>query len=141
MTPGYPTPASNAASLLGRILLSAFFVPSGLQKIIEYAGTAGYMAQHGVPGQLLPLVVATELICGLMILFGWRTRLAAFLLAGFTLLTLAFFHWPIADATEQVIFFAELGVAGAFLLLLAHGAGGWSLDARRERRRARALLA
>ncbi len=123
----------DAADWLGRVFLVVLYVTAGIGKLGAYAGTAAYMASHGVPGALLPLVIVTELAGGGLIVLGWHTRLVAFLLAGFTLLTLIFFHLPIAGPTEQIVVFAELAAAGGFLVLTGRGAGGWSLDARRER--------
>ncbi|HEU0278060.1 MAG TPA: DoxX family protein [Rhodanobacteraceae bacterium] len=129
------SPLHDAADLLGRVFLVVLYVTAGIGKLGAYSGTAGYMAAHGVPGVLLPLVILTELAGSLLILLGWHTRIVAFLLAGFTLLTLVFFHLPLGAETNQIILWAELGCAGGFLLLVAHGAGAWSLDARRRRRR------
>jgi len=52
----------NTSELAGRILLMSLFLLSGLGKIGAYTTTAGYMASVGVPGALLPLVIATEVI-------------------------------------------------------------------------------
>lgn len=68
-----------------------------------------------------------------MILLGWHTRIVAVLMAGYTLLAVLIFHHSPASQAEQIITFAEIAVAGGFLVLAAHGAGGWSLDARRHR--------
>jgi putative oxidoreductase len=70
---------------------------------------------------------------GIMVLLGWHTRVASVLLAGFTILALLFFHMPVT-ATNQIVVLAELGVAGGFLVLAAHGPGAWSLDAWLARR-------
>jgi putative oxidoreductase len=118
------------AELGGRILLAAIFVSSGLSKIGAYAATAGYMQAMGVPGALLPLVIATELFGGLAIMFGWKTRIAAFLLAGFSLLSAIVFHSNFADQTQMIMFFKNVAIAGGFLLLVANGAGRLSLDHR-----------
>ncbi len=48
----------NLADLAGRILIAAIFLIAGLNKIGGYAGTQGYMESMGVPGALLPLVIA-----------------------------------------------------------------------------------
>ncbi len=127
----------NAAVLLARIFIGAWFIPEGIEKILAYSATAGYMASGGVPSWLLPLVIATELVCGVTILLGWYTRLFAFLLAGYTLLAVLLFHLHPATPTDKIIQMAELVDAGGFLVLFAFGAGGWSLDAWRERRRHR----
>jgi putative oxidoreductase len=118
--------------LAGRILLVAIFLLSGLGKISSYAATAGYMAAQGVPGLLLPLVIATEMLGAIAILLGWQTRIVAFLLAGFTLLTGLMFHNQFADQTQMIMFMKNVAIAGGFLLLVAHGAGALSLDARRR---------
>lgn len=125
----------NAADLLGRFFLIVLFFVAGVGKIGAYAGTAAYMEAHGVPGFLLPLVILTEIGGSLLILAGWHTRIVAFLLAGFTLLTLLIFHLHSTSQTGHIVQMAELADAGGFLILLAHGAGGWSLDAVRKRTR------
>lgn len=119
------------AELAARILLAALFVVAGLGKIPGYEGTAGYMQAMGVPGSLLPLVIALEIVGGLAIAVGYRTRLFAFLLAGFSLLSALVFHNMFVDPAEQTQFLKNLAIAGGFLALFAHGAGRLSLDARR----------
>jgi len=119
--------------LAGRWLLVFMFIYSGLGKITGYEGSAQYMQQAGVPGLLLPLVIAVELVGGLAVAVGWRTRLAAFLLAGFSVLAALFFHAKFDDPAQQIQFMKNLTIAGGFLLLVVHGAGTLSLDARRRR--------
>lgn len=121
---------SNAAALLGRILISAIFVSAGYTKIVGYAGTSAYMAKMGVPAALLPLVILTELGGGLLVLLGWQTRIAAFLLAGFCLLSGLLFHYSVGDAANTISFWKNVAIAGGFLGLVAHGAGAWSIDGR-----------
>jgi putative oxidoreductase len=116
---------------LGRLLLSLIFIISGLGKISAYAGTQAYMDSMGVPGVLLPLVIALEVLGGLAIVLGWQTRVVAFLLAGFCLLSAVLFHGNLGEQGEQIQFLKNLGLAGGFLVLVAHGAGAWSLDNRR----------
>jgi putative oxidoreductase len=124
------TKLRDTAELGGRILLSALFVLSGLSKIGAYASTVAYMSAMGVTGGLLPVVIATELLGGLAIAFGWKTRAAAFLLAGYTLLTAFVFHNNFADQIQMIMFLKNVSIAGAFLTLLANGAGTLSLDHR-----------
>ena len=117
---------------LGRVLLSLIFIIAGAGKIGAYAGTQGYMESMGVPGMLLPLVIALEVLGGLAIIVGWQTRVIAFLLAGFCVVSGVLFHGNIGDQGEQIQFLKNLGLAGGFLFLVAHGAGAWSLDNRRS---------
>jgi putative oxidoreductase len=121
----------NLADLLGRILIAAIFLISGIGKVSGYAGTQGYMEAMGVPGALLPLVIALEIGGALAIIVGWRTRLFAFLLGGFTLLSALIFHRTLGDQMQSILFLKNLAIAGGFLFLLARGAGGWSFDERR----------
>jgi putative oxidoreductase len=125
----------NVAELGGRVLLSALFLISGVGKISAYAGTAAYMSALGVPAALLPLVIATEVLGAIALIVGWKTRVTAFLLAGFTLLTGLVFHNHFADQIQQIMFFKNIAIAGGLLLLVVHGAGTLSLDRRFARSR------
>jgi putative oxidoreductase len=116
------------AALIGRLLLALIFVDEGWLKVTNYAGTQGYMEANGVPGALLPLVILTELGCGILVAIGLLTRLAAIGLMGFCLLTALLFHMA-SDMENVVNFYKNLALAGGFLTLAAHGAGAWSLDA------------
>ena len=120
----------NIASLAGRALIAAIFVISGFGKIGAYEATQGYMSAMGVPGVLLPAVIAFEIAAGLAVLIGWQTRIAAFLLAGFSLVTAVLFHGDLSDQMQSILFWKNIAIAGGFLFLVAHGAGAWSLDAR-----------
>jgi len=117
----------------GRVLLSALFVLSGLGKIGTYAGTVAYMSAAGVPGALLPIVIAIEVLGALAIILGWRTRIAAVLLAAFSLLTAFVFHRNFADQIQMIMFLKNVSIAGGFLVLAANGAGRLSIDARAAR--------
>lgn len=120
-------------ALLGaRALLAAIFILSGYNKIVGYAGTQQYMAANGVPDILLPLVILVELGGGLLILVGFQTRLAAILLAGFTLVAAVLFHSKFGDRNQMIHFMKNLAIAGGFLSLYAAGPGPFSIDARRK---------
>ena len=126
----------NALStLLGRAGLSLIFLVAGYGKIAAYAGAQQYMEAMGVPGALLPLVIALELGGGLAILSGTLTRWTALALAGFSVVSAAIFHANFADPTQSIMFMKNLALAGGFLVLAAHGAGAWSVDSWLENRR------
>ena len=117
------------STVAGRILLSLIFISAGLSKLGSgYAGTEGYMAMMGVPTGLLPLVIATEIFAGLALLTGFQTRVAAFLLAGFTLLAAILFHTNFADQMQSILFMKNLAIAGGLLLLVANGSGAYAID-------------
>ena len=118
------------AAPVARILLSLIFVTSGLSKISGYAATQGYMEAMGVPGALLPLVIAVELLGGLAVMLGWQTRIAAFLLAGFSLLSALLFHADFGDQMQMIMFMKNISIAGGFLIIVSLGSGSFALDNR-----------
>jgi putative oxidoreductase len=113
---------------VGRILLASVFLLLGLGKLGAYSATAAYMSSVGVPGALLPAVIATEVLGALAIILGWKTRTVAVLLAGFSLLTAIIFHRNFADQMQMTHFLKNVSIAGGFLLLVANGPGPLSLD-------------
>ena len=106
-------------ALLGRIGLSLIFIISGWGKIAGYAATQQYMEAMGVPGALLPLVIALELGGGLAILTGVFTRWIALALAVFSLASAALFHANLGDAAQAINFWKNVAMAGGFLMLAA----------------------
>ena len=132
------TALQNAFPLAARLLFVAMFLPAGLNKIAGFSGTAGYIASVGLPlasvGAVIAIVV--EVAGGLALLAGFGTRIAAVVLALFTLVASVFFHayWAAPEGqamVQQLMFFKNLAIVGGLLALAAHGAGRWSLDARR----------
>ncbi|MXS85994.1 DoxX family protein [Nitrosomonas sp. HPC101] len=120
----------KVSEFIARLFLAQIFLLSGIAKIGDYAGTQGYMEAMGIPGTLLPLVIALEAGGGLAIIVGWQTRLVAIALALFTLAAAAIFHNDFADQVQMIIFMKNIAIAGGFILLAVHGAGGYSLDSR-----------
>ena len=118
------------SQFVARLFLAQMFLLSGIFKISGYAGTQGYMEAMGVPGMLLPLVIALEIGGGLAIIAGWQTRLVSIVLAAFTLAAAAIFHNNLADQTQMIMFMKNIAIAGGFILLAVHGAGSYSWDNR-----------
>ena len=128
----------NALSLAGRLLLAFLFLPAGISKITGFAGTVGYISSVGMPLPTLSAAaaVAVEVAGGLALIAGFGTRIAALVLAAFTMVASLYFHafWSVpADQAfmQQLMFFKNIAVVGGLLTLAAHGAGAWSLDARK----------
>jgi putative oxidoreductase len=138
-----------ATSFLGRALLAAIFIVAGINKVQGYEATAGYMASVMIPGLnaalgsdagadfmrtvgipmlLLPATIALEILAGLAVLIGLYSRIAAILLAMFTVLTGLIFHSNFADDLQLILFLKNLAVAGGFLLLFAHGPGSFAIN-------------
>ena len=116
----------------GRILIAFMFVLSGVGKISGYAGTQGYMESVGVPGALLPIVIALEVLGGIAIIVGWQTRLVALALAGFCVVSAIIFHFDPANQGQMINFMKNFAIAGGFLFLVARGPGAYALDNRQS---------
>jgi putative oxidoreductase len=121
---------TSAGLALGRLLLASIFILEGWSKLRGYEAATAYMTRFGVPGVLLPAVIALEFGCGLMIAVGWRTRLAAAALAVFCVLAAFLFHTNVADRNQLLHFEKDLALAGGLLVLAIAGAGQWSIDGR-----------
>jgi putative oxidoreductase len=114
--------------LLARILLGHIFLLAGINKISAYEGTAAYMEAMGVPGMLLPAVIFLEIAGGLMVIVGYKTKIASVALAGFTVVAAAIFHSAFSDQMQMILFMKNMAIAGGLLLLVSYGAGTLSID-------------
>ena len=129
----------NPLALVGRLLLALLFLPAGIGKITGFAGTVGYIGSVGLPLPALGAVIAivVEIVGGVALIAGFGTRIAALILALFTLAASFFFHayWAVpADQqfVTQLLFMKNIAVVGGLLTLSAWGAGARSMDARRK---------
>ncbi len=127
---------TSYVSVIGRFLLALMFILSGYAKLGDISGTAGYVASGGLPFPTLlaAIVGAFELLGGIALVVGFRTRIVGLAMALFTLAASVIFHAYWAAPAEQqfvaqLLFMKNLSVAGGLLLVSALGAGPWSLDA------------
>lgn len=111
--------------MVGRLLIAIIFLHEGISKIMNYTAASDYAEAAGVPGALLPVAIITELACGVMILTGFYTRIAAFLLSGFCVFTALVFHTNFADGNQLLHFEKNLAMAGGLLALMVAGPGKW----------------
>ncbi len=128
----------GSLAVVARLAIALIFLWSGAGKFLAPEATTAYMLQFGVPfPALLVWVVTTlELGGGLALVIGWQTRLSAAAMAVYTLVAALIFHafWA-TDAAHahdaQIHFMKNVAIFGGLLMLVAHGAGRYSLDARR----------
>ena len=116
---------------LGRIMLALIFILAGVGKIMDPAGTMGYMQSMGVPSILLWPTIALEVLGGLAVAVGYKTRYAAFALAAFSILAAIIFHRNFADQMQMILFLKNIAIAGGLLLLAVGGRTAYSMDNRR----------
>lgn len=122
-------------TLIARWCIAAIFIFAGASKFIFFDQTAAYMASKGFTAIPLFLVGAAllELIGGLSLIFGYKTRFGAAILLLFLIPTTAIFHdfWNVAGderALQQIMFFKNLAIFGGLLYILCDGPGGVSID-------------
>jgi putative oxidoreductase len=129
----------HLAALIGRVLLSAIFIMSGLGKIMSWEKTSQMMADAGM--EFVPVFLAgaivLEIVGGLMLLLGFMARLGSFLLIVFLIAATLVFHnfWTLsgAAATEQMMNFTKnMAILGGLFEVLGLGPGMWSVDAFRR---------
>ncbi len=126
---------NTVAAFVGRILLAAIFIISGISKLFDPIGTNAMIVKAGLPDGLAMPVALFELVGGLAITLGFMTRLFAVLFAGFCLLAILFFHRDFADPMQSTMALKNLAMAGGFLCLFAHSQMRWSYDSMRLARR------
>jgi putative oxidoreductase len=120
----------SLASLIGRILLVLIFLHSGILKIENFEGTAKIMAQYGMPYSpyFLYGAIIFELAGSVLVILGYYARFGALLLLLFLIPTTIIFHTNFADPNQIIHLMKNVSMFGGCLILLAMGAGRFSLD-------------
>ena len=115
----------NYLSLLARIFISALFLWSGTNKILNPVATQVNMSAHGMPFTLVFLVgaIALEILGGLSVLLGIKTRWGAAMLIVFLIPATLIFHTDLGTEIEQAMFLKNLGILGGLLMLIRYGGG------------------
>lgn len=120
---------THAATLVGRLCISAIFLISGVGKLTAPAATVAEIESVGLPFPELGLVlaVAIELLCGAALLAGFQVRWAAGILGAFTVATAIFFHSAFADPNQFTHFLKNVAITGGLLhvIVLGNDTGRW----------------
>jgi putative oxidoreductase len=118
------------ALLIGRILLVLIFLNSGIGKVGNFEGTAQYMAKFGMSNATLFLLgaIVFELLGSITVILGYFTRFGALLLLILLIPTTLIFHTNFADPMQKIHFMKNVSMFGGCFILLAAGAGRFSLD-------------
>ena len=122
----------NLFDLIGRIMISAIFLFSGVNKIINYGGTVGWMEGFGIPGILLIPAIIIEILFPIMIIIGYQIRIAAGGLLFFSLITAFIFHFDFSNQMQIIAFLKNIGLAGGLLFLIVNGAKDFSLEKKKK---------
>ena len=114
--------------LVGRVFIGLLFLLAGLGKLGDVAGFSGYLASGGLPAFLAWPAVLFEVAVGILLIIGYQTRLVALATAAFCVVAAVLYHFNFADQMQQIMFLKNVSISGAFLMLVANGAGALSLD-------------
>ena len=135
--------SNSVLPLVGRLLLAAIFLVSAFGKLSAPGPTQGFIASVGLPMPVLSYMAAViiELGGGLMLLTGYRTRLAAIVLAAFSVISAFVFHHALGDQNQLFHFLKNLAMAGGLVQVIAFGAGSFSFDNRGQVSPARGFAA
>ena len=123
--------------LYARFVMGGMFIITGVRKWMLFPNSTKFVASNGVPfpETMLALAIALEIIAGIMLVVGFRTKLASIGLILFVLILTPIFHGPWKfdfprwlNEMDQCL--KNLNLIGAMLMFMAFGPGRFSLDAK-----------
>ena len=114
--------------LFGRILLSALFLVEGVGKLFTQEQVIMYMEDYGVPEILFIPAVVVVILFPLLLIVGYKTRIAALVMTLFTLTVAIIFHTDFTDGMQLIFFLKDLAIAGGFMIIIAYGSNKFSID-------------
>ena len=119
---------TNILDLVARILISVLFLLNGIFKISNYEGTVGWMEGFGIPGILLIPAIILEIVGPILIILGYKAKIAAGFLSLFCIATAVIFHNNFSDQMQLGSFLKNIALAGGFLFIFINGTKDFSLD-------------
>lgn len=125
---------------LGRLMIGAIFLWSGINKVLAYETYAKYMKSNDALTQFLgsqgmeyiPFLLVgaaiIEIVGALSLILGWKARWGALLLFLYLIPVTYFFHqfWVVdglAKEMQMINFFKNLAIMGGLLYVVSAGSG------------------
>ena len=123
-------------NVAARILLAQVYLIVGLyahvyqslNNPVFYQNFQQYLGSFGLPGIFAPLMILIEIVGAVLLLIGFKTRFAAWLLALYSIFIALMFHNNFANPQELLSCLQYLAVAGGMLAIAANPASAWSID-------------
>jgi len=113
---------------LGRIFLSTIFLIEGFRKLFFQEQTIEFMEAYGVPGILFIPSVIVEILFPLLIIVGYKTKVASLVMILFILTVTIIFHTDFSNEMQLIAFLKNIAIAGGFLIIFAKSTGKYSID-------------
>ena len=123
---------SNLFDLIARIFISLLFLINGYFKTQNYDGTLDWMESFGIPGFFLLPAIILEIAAPILIIIGYKTKIAATLLSLFCLTTALIFHTDFSNQMQITSFLKNIALAGGFLFIVVNGSKKFSLDKKKD---------
>ena len=118
----------HIVELIGRILLSVLFLVEGVGKLFAQEQVIMYMEDYGVPEILFIPAVVVEILFPILLIVGYKTRIASLVMTLFTLTVAIIFHTDFSEGMQLIFFLKDLAIAGGFIIIFVHGSSKFSLD-------------
>ena len=118
----------NFVEALGRVFLSTLFLYESVRKYFYQFETIEYMENFGVPEFLFYPSLIFELIIPILLIIGFKTRIAAAAMFIFTLLGSIIFHSDFTNNMQIMAFLKNLSISGGFLIIASYEAKKFTLD-------------
>ena len=112
----------------GRLFLSTIFLFEGIRKFFFQDETIEYMESYGVPEFLFYPSLFFELIVPILLIIGFKTRIAATLMFLFTLIVSIIFHSDFSNNMQIIAFLKNLSISGGFLIIASYEAKKFTID-------------
>ena len=113
---------------LGRIFLSTIFLIEGFKKLFFQEQTIEFMEAYGVPAILFIPSVIVEILFPLLIIVGYKTKVASLVMILFILTVTIIFHTDFSNEMQLIAFLKNIAIAGGFLIIFARSTGKYSID-------------
>lgn len=125
----------DIADLLARFFIAFIFLYEAIDHIFYFAETKNTLTQYGITWSqdlLLGAAIVFLILGALMVAIGYGAKLGSFLLLlywlPFTFIVYSFWNDPEdIKRLHGLYFMRNMGVCSALLLLLANGAGKYSI--------------
>jgi putative oxidoreductase len=123
-------------NVAARILLAQVYLIIGgyahfyqsISNPMFYQNFQQYLGSFGLPGIFAPLMILIEIVGAVLLLIGFKTRLAAWMLALYSIFIALMFHNNFANPQELLSCLQYLAVAGGMLAIAANPVSAWSID-------------
>ena len=123
---------SNLFDLIARVFISLLFLINGYFKTQNYDGTLDWMESFGIPGFFLLPAIILEIAAPILIIIGYKTKIAASLLSLFCLTTALIFHTDFSNQMQITSFLKNIALAGGFLFIVVNGSKKFSFDKKKD---------